>query len=101
MLPFVATSIVLTRDALLVAGGQSLPDAAEDATPGILWIASRDDGAKREDGPLPAPPVLDGMALTDSGVFVSMTDGSVACLRSMKREQAAARISPHRETSHE
>jgi len=81
-LPFVAKSIVLTRDALLVAGGQSLPDATERDTPGILWIASRADGAKREDCPLPAPPVLDGMALTDPGVFVSMTDGSLACLRS-------------------
>jgi outer membrane protein assembly factor BamB len=80
-LTFVAKSIVLTRDALLIAGGPSLPDAPEHDTSGILWIASRDDGSKREDCPLPAPPVLDGMALTDSGVFVSMTDGSVACLR--------------------
>ena len=86
-LPFVATSIVLTRDALLVAGGGSLPDATEVETPGILWIASRDHGSKQEDCPLPALPVLDGMALTESGVFVSMTDGSVACLRSTKREQ--------------
>jgi len=81
-LPFVAKSIVLTRDALLVAGGQSLPDTSDRGAPGVLWIASRKDGAKRGDCPLPAPPVLDGMALTDSGVFVSMTDGSLACLRS-------------------
>ena len=80
-LPFVARAIVLTRDALLVAGGQSLPDATERDTRGILWIASRTDGAKQDDCPLPAPPVVDGMALTDSGIFVSMMNGSVACLR--------------------
>jgi len=100
-LPFVAKSIVLTRDALLVAGGPSLPGAPEHDTPGILWIASRDDGTRQEGCPLPAPPVLDGMAVTDSGVLVSMTDGSVACLRSIKGEQAAIPISPDREASHE
>ena len=89
-LPFVATSIVLTRDALLVAGGQSLPDATEVETPGILWIASRDHGSKQEDCPLPAPPVLDGMALTDSGVFVSMTNGSLTCLRGEQRPPESA-----------
>jgi hypothetical protein len=81
-LPFLAKSIVLTRDALLIAGVQSLPHAPEHDTPGILRIASRDDGSEQEDCPLPAPPVLDGMALTDAGVFVSMTDGSLTCLRS-------------------
>jgi len=80
-LPFVARSIVLTRDALLVAGGESLPDATERDMQGILWIASRTDGAKQEHCALPAPPALDGMALTDSGIFVSMMNGSVACLR--------------------
>jgi len=79
-LPFVARSIVLTSDALLVAGGRSLPDATSRDTRGILWIASRKDGAKQEDCPLPAPPVLDGMALSDSGIYVSMMNGSVACL---------------------
>jgi len=84
-LPFVAKSIVLTRDALLVAGGQSLPDTTDRGAPGILWIASRKDGAKQEDCPLPAPPALDGMALTDSGILVSMMNGSVACLQSSKK----------------
>ena len=85
-LPFVAKSIVLTRDALLVTGGQSLPDATEHDAPGILWIASRDDGAKQKDCPLPAPPVLDGMALTDYGIFVSTIDGAITCLRTKDSE---------------
>ncbi|MBC8868961.1 MAG: PQQ-binding-like beta-propeller repeat protein [Planctomycetes bacterium] len=85
-LPFVARSIVLTTDALLVAGGESLPGAASGDTPGTLWIASRKDGAKLEDCPLPAPPVLDGMALTNYGVFVSTIDGAVICLQTKDDE---------------
>jgi len=79
-LPFVAKSIVLTRDALLVAGGPALPGAAEPDGPGALWIVSRKDGTKRQACPLPAPPVLDGMAVTDSGVFVSSITGTLLCL---------------------
>lgn len=90
-LPFVAKSIVLTRDGLLVAGGGSLPDATEHVTPGILWGISREDGAKQQDCLLPASPVLDGMALTDSGIFVSTTDGSLACLRSSKGRAESSR----------
>jgi len=95
-LPFVARSIVLTADALLVAGGPSLPEATESDTQGILWIASRKDGTKQQDCRLPAPPVLDGMALTDSGLFVSMINGSVACLRgSAKRAEAGKAEKPN------
>jgi len=95
-LPFVAKSIVLTRDALLVAGGQLLPDASQRDARGTLWIVSREDGAKQENCPLPAPPVLDGMALTDSGIFVSMVDGSVACLRNLgKRAEGSEARNPN------
>ena len=79
-LPFVARSIVLTRDALLVAGGESLTESAESHGPGTFWVASREDGSKISACALPAPPVLDGMALTDAGVFVSTIEGTVACL---------------------
>lgn len=83
-LPFLAKSVVLTRDALLVAGGQSLVDSAEHHEGGTFWIVSREDGAKRSACELAAPPVLDGMAFTRSGVFVSAIDGSVVRLRDMK-----------------
>jgi len=43
-------------------------------------------GGKRTACPLPAPPVLDGMALTDAGVFVAAIDGSVICLRTADHE---------------
>jgi outer membrane protein assembly factor BamB len=81
-LPFVARSIVLTQDALLVAGGQSVTESMERHGPGMIWIASREDGTKQGECQLPAPPVLDGMAFADSGVFVSTIDGYVVCLRS-------------------
>jgi len=85
-LPFVARSIVLTRDALLVAGGKSPTESAERHGPGVFWVASREDGSKTAACALPAPPVLDGMALTDAGVFVSTIDGAVVCLRTKNDE---------------
>ena len=86
-LPFVARSVVLTRDALLVAGGKSPTESAERHGPGAFWVASRDDGSKRAACPLPAPRVLDGMALTDAGVFISTIAGSVVCLRAKNDER--------------
>jgi len=80
-LPFVARSLVLTRDGLLVAGGKSPTESAERHGPGIFWVVSRKDGSRKAACELPAPPVLDGMALTDAGVFVSTIDGTVVCLR--------------------
>ena len=80
-LPFVARSIVLTRDALLVAGGKSPTESATSHGPGIFWVTSREDGSKKAACALPAPPVLDGMALTDAGVFVSTIDGAVVNIR--------------------
>ncbi|MDP7639762.1 MAG: hypothetical protein QGG73_08615, partial [Candidatus Hydrogenedentes bacterium] len=79
-LPFVAKSIVLTRDALLVAGGASLAETAESHGPGFLRVVARKDGSKKATSALSAPPVLDGMALTGAGIFVSTIDGSVTCL---------------------
>ncbi len=80
-LPFVARSIVLTRDALLVAGGKSPTETAAGHGPGTFWVASRQDGSKKATCTLPAPPVLDGMALTNAGVFVSTINGTVVSLR--------------------
>ena len=87
-LPFVARSIVLSRDALLVAGGRSPAESAASHGPGTLWVASRENGSPRATCSLPAPPVFDGMALTEAGIFVSTIDGHVVCLRS--RENSAS-----------
>lgn len=80
-LPFVARSMVLTQDALLVAGGESLTESADRHKPGTFMIASREDSNKQFECDLPAPPILDGMAFTDSGVFISAIDGSLICLK--------------------
>jgi hypothetical protein len=63
-LPFVARSIVLTRDALLVAGGKSPTESTAGLGPGSLWIVSHQDGSRMAASALPAPPVLDGMAVS-------------------------------------
>jgi hypothetical protein len=78
---FVARSMVLTRDAILVAGGQSLIESAENHGAGTFCVFSRGEGQKRAECELAAPPMLDGMAFTASGVFVCGIDGSVTCLR--------------------
>jgi len=85
-LPFVARSLVLTSDALLAAGGGSPTDRAERHGPGTLWVLSRKDGSRLAVSTLPAPPVLDGLALTDEGIFVSTIDGTVVCLRGGRGE---------------
>jgi len=76
-LPFLARSLVLTRDALLVAGGGSLTKDTDRHGPGTFWVASRTDGSKMAACVLPAPPVLDGMALAHTGAYVSTLDGSL------------------------
>ena len=80
-LPFVVRAMTLTREALLIAGGEGLPATDRKGSPGIFRIVSRDSGDERFQCTLPAPPVLDGMAVTDSGVFVSTVDGKLVCLR--------------------
>ena len=80
-LPFVARSVVLTRDALLAAGGQDLAASTGSHGHGRLWLAARDDGRPLGTWEIPAPPVLDGAIVTSDGIFVSMLDGGVACMR--------------------
>jgi len=83
-LPFLARSIVLTQDALLVAGAQSLIESAERHGTGKFWIISRSDGTKQGECELPAPPIFDGIAFTETGVFISTINGSVVRLGSRK-----------------
>ena len=66
--------------------GRAMVNTARKYDRVFLWIASRKDGAKQEACPLPAPPILDGMALTDYGVFVSTIDGAITCLRTKVSE---------------
>jgi len=88
-MPFITRSIVLTPDALLVAGGRSLTETAEHHGPGMFWTVSRTDGARQGGCELPAPPIQDGMALTPAGVFISTIDGSVIRLPSTSGSEVA------------
>jgi outer membrane protein assembly factor BamB len=83
-LPFVARAMILTRDGIFVAGGKSLTESADKHSPGTLWVVSREDGSKKAECKLGAPPVLDGMVLTGDGIFVSAIDGSVVRLGGAK-----------------
>jgi len=78
--PFIARSIILTPDSLLVGGGTSLSESADEASAGVFRIASRKNGEMQFECELPAVPVLDGMAMTKAGVFVSAVDGSLSRL---------------------
>ncbi len=83
-LPFLARAVVLTRDTLVVAGGNALTETAQEHGPGRLWVVSREDGTKLAGCELPAPAILDGAALTGSGLYVSTIDGGVVCVRNGK-----------------
>jgi len=78
--PYVVKAIVISRNALLVAGAGSLGEASGSHGPGTLRIVARSDGSESAACELPAPPILDGMALTDQGIFVSTIDGSLIAL---------------------
>ena len=80
-LPFEVRAMVLVSNALLVAGGTSLPEEIEQNMSGTFRIVSREDGTKRYECKIPGMPILDGMAFTDSGLFISTIDGAVTCLR--------------------
>jgi len=79
--PYVVKAIVVAQDALLVAGAGSLGETRDSHGPGTLRIVARSDGSESAACELPAPPILDGMALADQGVFVSTVDGSLVALR--------------------
>ena len=83
-LPFLARSVVLARDALVVAGGNTLTETAKEHGPGRLWVVAREDGRRLAACDLPAPAILDGAALAGSALYVSTIDGSLVCVRDGK-----------------
>ena len=89
--PFVVRAMVLTRDALLLAGETSATESAKGQGPGTFQVASREDGLPLTGCALSAAPVLDGMAFTDGGVFVSTLDGTVVCLRPAPKAKESRR----------
>ncbi len=84
--PVRARAMVLAGNTLLLAGPPDVvpaedPYAAFDGKKGaLLWLVSVADGKKLAEYELQSPPVFDGMAVADGGVYLSTTAGTVECL---------------------
>jgi hypothetical protein len=65
-----------------VVGDEDPLAAFEGRKGGRLWAVSADDGKKLAEYELDSPPVWDGMAAADGRLYVSMTDGTIACYAS-------------------
>ena len=87
--PMLVRGMVLAGETLFVAGppaGEALRGLADlnAAGPALLWAVSPADGTKVADCPLPASPVLDGVAAVPGRLLVVCVDGSVCCLAGAK-----------------
>ena len=101
-LPLVARAMVLSKNALFVAGPPDVLDEDEAdkrlGTPeiqaniaeqdealagrrgGLLWAVSPHDGSKLGELQLDAPPAWDGMAAAGQRLYLTTVDGKVLCL---------------------
>jgi len=100
-LPIQVRSMVLTKDALFIAG---LPDVIDEVDlwqhpddvelkrksteqteawkghrGGSLWAVSLDDGSRLASIDLEAPPVFDGMIAADNKLLLSLMNGQILC----------------------
>ncbi|MBC7287594.1 MAG: PQQ-binding-like beta-propeller repeat protein [Armatimonadetes bacterium] len=83
-MPIHVRALVLARDKLVVAG-PPVAQAGEHwfpdpSRPGKLLVLSEHGGEKLAQTDLPAPPVLDGIAVAEGRIFASLTDGRVVSL---------------------
>jgi len=82
-----ARALVLTGNTLFFAGTPNRGNSDEEAQAAMLGkegasliAVSTTDGAKLAETPLPAPPVLDGMAAAEGRLYMSTVDGQIICL---------------------
>jgi hypothetical protein len=102
-IPLLVRAMVLADKILFVAGPPDLVDEeesffrpddeeirrklqAQDAAlqgdqGALLWAVSAADGKKLSEFQLDSLPVFDGMVATECGLYLSMSDGSIACYR--------------------
>jgi outer membrane protein assembly factor BamB len=100
-LPMQVRAMVLTKNALFIAGSPDVIDEVnlwhnpDDATlkqklseqveawrgrrGGLLWAVSTKDGSRLASVNLEAPPVFDGMIAADNKLFLSLMNGKVIC----------------------
>lgn len=90
-LPLQARAMVLAGQRLCVAGwldqaavqaGTGMAIRQDPAGPSRLWILSRADGKRVAEYPLGAPPVFDGLIAAHEKLYVSTSDGKLACFGS-------------------
>jgi len=88
-IPVWVQGMLQADDILFVAGPPARPDisigisqeAVEGSAESELLSVSTRDGLTLSRKLLPGTPVWDGMAVTETGLFISMRDGSVLCLK--------------------
>lgn len=73
-----AEALVLSANGLLLAVRKYDPNTNQGSA--FLWLMSTTDGKRLAEYPLPSPAVYEGLALAGARVYVSLQDGSVACL---------------------
>jgi len=83
--PIRVTALVRAGDRLFAAGS---PDKVDPADPhgawegrqgGVLAALAADDGRLLSEFRLPAPPVWDGLAAANGGLYLTTMDGKVLC----------------------
>jgi outer membrane protein assembly factor BamB len=85
LVPIRARGLTLADDILFLAGCRDVipegdPAASyEGREQALLWAVSAADGEKIAELELDAPPVNDGMSATQGRLYISGTDGTVAC----------------------
>lgn len=79
--PVRVRALVVTGDAVLVAGPPADESAGDDAAaPARLLALSKPKGERLAETPLPAPPVLHGMAAAAGHLVLTLESGEVVCL---------------------
>jgi len=71
--------------AVAVAGKFLLGAGATEGSDPKLLVYAIEDGGFLSEAPLPAPPAFDGMAVAQSRLYLTLTDGSVLCLEPASR----------------
>ena len=93
--PFAGHAVAAATNTVMAAGVPMLEDySVEDINAsyagkrgGIAWLLDADDGHKLQELRFDAAPVWDGIAIAHNCYFVSLKDGTVACLSANEETQ--------------
>lgn len=83
-MPLQVRAMIQAGDMLFFAGapvaGGERSSTPRDTDDGLLIVVSTRDGSVVGELPLERPPVFDGMAAAGGQLYLSLENGSVACL---------------------